>query len=168
VPGSLGQQIALLIALNLGIGPFINGLIVGLGEEIGWRGFLYPRLQSAFGTAGLFIGGVIWALWHAPMIAYFGLNYPALPWWLATLYFALYTIPCGIILYAIYMRTGSIIAAAIAHAALDSAPVFAGFFIDTNKLNPLVFEAGWVSMLVLWILAALLLWYRSGRLLRQT
>ena len=157
IPGPLGLQIILLVILNLGIGPLLNGVLVGLGEEIGWRGFLYPRLYELFGVGGLFTGGLIWALWHAPMIALYGLNFPGIPWEWGTLFFALFTIPAGIVLYAVCERTGSVLAAGIAHAAMDAVPVFAAFFMATEKLNPLVFGAGGVSMLVLWVVAFFIL-----------
>lgn len=39
-----------------------------LGEEIGWRGFLLPKLLDRQGplTASLFVG-VVWFLWHLPL-----------------------------------------------------------------------------------------------------
>lgn len=45
----------------------IGSLANALGEEIGWRGFLLPRLTGQFGfTVGCFISGLIWAVWHYP------------------------------------------------------------------------------------------------------
>ncbi len=43
--------------------------IAGALEELGWRGFLQPRLQQRFSAlqASLAIG-IIWGLWHVPMI----------------------------------------------------------------------------------------------------
>lgn len=43
-------------------------LIVGIGEELGWMGFAYPRLRARYGFlfSGLLLG-IIWGLWHLPM-----------------------------------------------------------------------------------------------------
>jgi len=55
----------------LGIAVFLAFHIVpgsALGEEIGWRGHVLPRLQSRMSalSAALIIGP-IWALWHLPL-----------------------------------------------------------------------------------------------------
>ncbi|NHX36501.1 MULTISPECIES: CPBP family intramembrane glutamic endopeptidase [Halolamina] len=47
---------------------FANTLLFGGVEEIGWRGFLQPRLQehTSVLTAGIGIG-VVWWAWHLPL-----------------------------------------------------------------------------------------------------
>jgi len=47
---------------------FINLLMGPLGEELGWRAFLYPAFKHKYGwmASALFVG-VIWTLWHAPL-----------------------------------------------------------------------------------------------------
>lgn len=58
--------LAVPAAATIGV---IRSMASALGEEIGWRGFLLPRLSTRFGfTLGCFISGIIWALWHYPAI----------------------------------------------------------------------------------------------------
>lgn len=43
-------------------------LFTGLGEEIGWRGYLMPKMDELFGfRKGTGICGIIWFLWHLPV-----------------------------------------------------------------------------------------------------
>ena len=43
----------------------------GFGEEIGWRGFALPRLQSQMSISkATFILALLWALWHSPAFFY--------------------------------------------------------------------------------------------------
>ena len=54
------SNLLLLILINLFMGP--------MGEELGWRSFLYPALKNNYGwLASALIVGVIWAFWHAPL-----------------------------------------------------------------------------------------------------
>ena len=44
-------------------------IFYGFGEEIGWRGFLLPRLERRFGAvAASPIVSLFWAGWHLPLI----------------------------------------------------------------------------------------------------
>lgn len=45
----------------------LPGVVLGLGEELGWRGFLFPQLYRIRPWLGLVGGGVLWFLWHLPL-----------------------------------------------------------------------------------------------------
>ncbi len=51
-------------------------LVFALGEELFWRGYLWERLRDqGLWPASLTIG-LLWGLWHAPLVLLFGYNYP--------------------------------------------------------------------------------------------
>jgi membrane protease YdiL (CAAX protease family) len=54
-------------------------IIAGLGQELGWTGFLTPRLQARFSAlTSCVIRAILGGLWHLPMFLYAGLQDPAL------------------------------------------------------------------------------------------
>lgn len=74
-----------LIQLLLGVtaAPVLN-MLPCLGEELGWQGFLMPRLCSLLGEGPAnVLTGIIWGLWHAPVIMMghnYGTGYAGYPW----------------------------------------------------------------------------------------
>lgn len=72
----------LLIILTAIGASFIN-MFFALGEEAGWRGFLYPVLKERIGKRkAVILIGIIWGLWHTPvnMMGYnYGTSYPFYP-----------------------------------------------------------------------------------------
>ena len=99
-------------------------MIVIIGEELGWRAFLYDKLEKLFGLNGsVVIGGIIWGLWHIPPIVHMGLNfgknYPGFPY----VGIALMCVMCigfGATLQLLRKMSDSVIAPIIAHALIDS------------------------------------------------
>ena len=85
-----------------------------IGEEIGWRGYALPRLLTRWSplTAGAVLG-VIWAVWHLPVVlADPGLRVPA-P-------FLLQVVPLSILFTWLFLRTkGSVLIAVLFHAWFD-------------------------------------------------
>ena len=107
----------------LSYAPFLN-TIPSVGEEAGWRGLMLPRLKELFGRVrGLLLGGVIWGAWHWPLMLIAGYEY-GLHYWgapvLGMLLFCLFTTAMGILLDALYVKTGSLWAPALAHGAVNA------------------------------------------------
>jgi membrane protease YdiL (CAAX protease family) len=44
------------------------GSLEAIGEELGWRGYLLPRLADLGRVRAGLVGGLLWATWHAPLI----------------------------------------------------------------------------------------------------
>lgn len=121
------------------IGPVIN-IIPTLGEELGWRGYLLPKLRSIVSDrAALIITGIIWGLWHAPIIAMghnYGTDYIGYPW-LGILTMIVFCVVLGVIEGYSAIKFGSVIPAAMIHSVVNAG---AGFPI-------LLAKAGYNSLL---------------------
>ncbi|ELZ42599.1 hypothetical protein C463_10660, partial [Halorubrum californiense DSM 19288] len=94
---------------TFGVTLFLAGVL----EELGWRGFLQPRLQQRFSALHAGIGiGVIWGLWHVPMILT-GTGYFTFFW-----YCMVNVTAISVILGFLYNNTeGALPAVMIAHAS---------------------------------------------------
>lgn len=104
--------------------PFIN-MIPALGEEIGWRGYMMPRLKERFGLlTGRLLGGVLWGVWHWPLmllVGYeYGTNYLGAPV-LGLVVFCVFCFALNTFLDFLYEKTGCIWAPALAHGAVNAA-----------------------------------------------
>jgi len=107
-----------LSALTLGL---LITMVFTFGEEFGWRGYLLPRLSPLSGTKAAIIVGVIWGLWHAPLIFFYGYEYNDLHSLLGILMFVLPTTSLSIILAWLRFRSGSIWPTVLAHAVSNQA-----------------------------------------------
>ncbi len=109
-----------ILFLNTIIGATLNA-IIALGEEVGWRGYLLLRLQKHVGfTLAAILSGIVWGLWHAPLIYHLGYNYPGHGGILALLVFTLYTVVVGYTYSILRAVSASLIPPAIAHGVLNA------------------------------------------------
>jgi uncharacterized protein len=109
--------IALLFAATTVLSPFLNA-VFGLGEEIGWRGYLLPKLLPLGKARAYLLLGLAWGLWHLPLLLV-GFTYPGHPL-LGTLAFVALTTALGIYLNELTLRHRSSILAGWVHGAFNS------------------------------------------------
>ena len=108
--------------------PFLN-MFVALGEEVGWRGALYPYLKEKFGvTKGRIAGGVIWGAWHWPIMILagyeYGKEYIGAPV-LGLIVFCICTAAMGILHDYVYEKTETIWLPSLLHGAVNAFTIFA-------------------------------------------
>lgn len=92
------------------------GLMGAAGEEIGWRGFLLPKLIAGGTRHPYLVTAVVWALWHLPLIAFGGFYRTEHPWRMAAVY-GVGIVAMSFFFSALRMRSGSVWVAAVVHAA---------------------------------------------------
>jgi membrane protease YdiL (CAAX protease family) len=95
----------------------VSGTAHALGEEIGWRGFLAPRLVSRTGfTWGAIITGIIWTAWHMPILLFADYN-SGTPWWFALSCFSVMVVSLSVMLTWLRLRSNSVWPCAIFHGS---------------------------------------------------
>ena len=107
--------------------PFLN-MFVALGEEVGWRGALYPYLKGKFGvTKGRIVGGTIWGAWHWPIMIFagyeYGKEYIGAPV-LGPIVFCICTVMMGILFDYVYEKTETIWLPSLMHGATNAFTIF--------------------------------------------
>ncbi|WP_268873979.1 CPBP family intramembrane glutamic endopeptidase [Pseudoclavibacter helvolus] len=128
---------------------------------MGWRGWLLPKLLKFGIVPALLISGVIWGLWHAPLIL-LGYNYLDAPGWLGLTMMTGMCILVGSVFAWLRIRSESVWPAALAHGAFNEAGgsyllfAAAGERVDTTQATILGWT-GWTGWIVPLIFVGVLL-----------
>lgn len=120
------------------LGPILNAIPI-FGEEFGWRAYLQPKLMPLGWRKAMIWMGVIWGVWHWPLVAMghgFGLDYPGAPW-TGLLVFTWFTFVVGIFFGWLTLKGRSVWPAVIGHGALNGLAPAAVIFVQGSP-NPLV------------------------------
>jgi membrane protease YdiL (CAAX protease family) len=151
LPGLDSVPIALAILgyLLLMFVSSVSNCFVTIGEEFGWRGWLLTSLRPLGTWPALLIVGVVWGLWHAPLILLgYDFGRPDITG------LGLMVGGCimiGILFGWLRLRTGSVWPAVFAHAALNgSTAMLLGLLMDSGASTPdpalftLLGVSGWI------------------------
>jgi membrane protease YdiL (CAAX protease family) len=129
---------------------FVQIITGGTGEELGWRGFLLPRLRARIGsTAAVVAMSLLWALWHVPAFYTPGMPHQSMPMGPMLTLTALF----GVFLGALFYRAGdSVLPTMAAHISLN-------VILGIGGVN-LVSVAFWMVMAALFapIAVAAMMW----------
>lgn len=131
--GFSAYQLALISIISQTVLAFTLGILLNMiftfGEEFGWRGYLLPRLSPLGGVQAAIITGIVWGLWHAPIIILNGYNYPGHPW-LGVVLMVIFTVSLSMIFSWLRFRSGSVWPSTLAHAAFNAQAGFAIVFLS--------------------------------------
>lgn len=123
--GMTMQMMSLITVLQcVTYAPFLN-MFLAVGEEAGWRGFLYPELKKKFSRPVTWIiGGAIWASFHFPSMLLAGYEYGTDYIGAPVLGLAAFTLTCivwGMFHEIIYDKTKCIWIPALLHGSINAA-----------------------------------------------
>ena len=140
----------------------VQGVVLSFaafGEELGWRGYMMPKLVELMGMPkAIIFGGIIWGLWHAPLTCVghnFGMDYPGFPY-VGIFLMCLFCIALGTVLMYVTIKTNSIWPAAFMHAVNNSMPSVLLLFMKQDVEIPLWIHS--FSNIPLIIIAILCFW----------
>ena len=162
VPAGQSRLLTLLIS-----GPIVfllGGVLPALGEEIGWRGLLVPQLAklTSFTNVALVVG-VIWALWHVPILLFGGYNSGA-PAWYGLICFVALEMGASFACAWLRLKTGSVWPSAILHGSHNFfiQAIFDAFTADTGITRYITTEFG-IGLALVGVVMALLFWKLADR-----
>jgi membrane protease YdiL (CAAX protease family) len=152
--------------LQLGTVGMVRAVASGLGEEIGWRGFLAPALVGKLGfTGGALLTGAIWGVWHLPGLLFADYN-AGTEWWFAFSCFLVLVLSGSVIMTWLRLRSGSLWTAAVVHGShnLFIQVLFTPMTAPRGTITPYAIdEFGFVVPLVMAVFAVYF-WRRRGEL----
>ena len=152
---ALGAFVSPVYGPNLFLPGVVFGVLAGFFEETGWMGYAYPQMRrfwSWFVSAVLL--GVLWAIWHVPVVDYLGAATPhrkyGLPFFLS---FTAVLVGMRVLIAFLYENTRSLLLAQLMHASSTSALAVLSPPAVSAKL-----EALWYAVYagVLWVAVALI------------
>jgi len=148
------------------IATLIFGTVLAMGEEIGWRGYMLPRMSKTGLVPAMLIVGFLHGVWHLPLLLLTDLYHTegarlfVVPMFLVTLTLA------GVFYGWLRIWSGSLWPAALAHGAVNTAWELSDSVTLTR--TPLVLEYIGGESGVLMILGLLILGVILGLFLRRS
>jgi membrane protease YdiL (CAAX protease family) len=142
-------------------------IVAGLGQELGWTGFLTPRLQARFGAlTSCIIRAILGGIWHLPLLLYSRFQLPELadfPYagWIAqkgflvaiVIMYLLFLLPWSIFYTWIFNNTrGSILLVAVLHGS----EIWVAYWMLSTGINPNNLNNYWGYVAVLVLIASII------------
>jgi membrane protease YdiL (CAAX protease family) len=166
VTGSATTLYVLLYILEMATLGIAMGLLSGAGEEIGWRGLFVPELAkvTTFSKTTL-ISGVVWTVWHMPLILFADYNLPGVPKWFSILMFTIMVLGINTVFSWLCLKSKSWWPAAMMHASHNVfvQSVFTPLTIQ-HKITPFIIDEFGVGLALAGIVLAVI-FLRKGKYL---
>lgn len=117
--GAASAQDAAKGAVRLAVSVAIGTMLGALGEEVGWRGFLLPRLLFLGRMRASLLVGFLHGAWHLPLILVTPFYHAGGAWWVTVPLFLVALTLGGPVYGWLRLASASVWPAALAHRALN-------------------------------------------------
>jgi membrane protease YdiL (CAAX protease family) len=154
-----------LFFITTGVIGMAASMSTALGEEIGWRGFLVPELSKVTNyTKTSLITGIIWAVWHYPILIFGNYN-NGTPAWYGLTCFTVLVVSVSFIFTWFRLKSNSLWTGVMLHAShnLFIQEFFTPITNDTVHTKYFIDEFGAV-LPVICMLLAFYFWTRRKEL----
>ena len=163
--GLVGEPLGKMVFGSLKNAIMWTGLacIFALGEEIGWSGYFAPRLAGIMSFTQVALArGLVWSVWHYPLIIWSDYGPVTLPLWYKLLIFTIVMTAISFPYTWLRLQSGSIWTGMFMHAShnLFIQKIFPPLTINTGKTDWFVNEFGLVVASVT-IVVAIIFWRRK-------
>jgi membrane protease YdiL (CAAX protease family) len=157
------------LSLSLDFLPLFIGffIVAGLGQELGWTGFLIPRLQARFSAlTSCVFRAILAGIWHLPLLVYAGSQHPAFSdfpyggWIAAEGYLVtigalllMFLLPWSILFTWIFNNTGgSLLLVAVLHGS----EIWVAYWMLRTGISPSNLDNYWAYGALLVLIAAVI------------
>jgi len=160
LPAGLVITFYVLMAGTVGM---VTNTASALGEEIGWRGFLVPELSKVTTyTKTALISGIIWSVWHYPVLLFADYN-SGTPAWYGLTCFTVMVIGLSFAFAWLRLKSGSLWTGAFLHAShnLFIQAIFTPITADMGVTKYVIDEFG-AALAVVALIVAFIFWRRRS------
>jgi len=160
-PGTIGLFVLKRMVMGLTVGA-----VLAFGEEVGWQGFLVPRLYKLAGfTRAALLRGIIWSVWHFPLIIGGVYGTTATPLWYRLLCFTVTMTAVSFAFSWLRIKSGSLWTGVWMHAAhnIFIQSVYPGLTADGDHTMWFVDEFGAFSAAAA-VIVAVFFWMKRREL----
>jgi hypothetical protein len=162
----LKTSVSTVFAPNYFLVGLLFGVPAGFFEEIGWMGYAFPKMSKDSSLAPAVLLGLLWGVWHLPVVDYLGTTTPHGRLWFP--YFAAFAAAMTtvrVLIAWIYVNTKSVLLAQFMHiSSTGSLVIFSPARVTAAQ------ETLWYSVyaIALWLVVAVVVVRWGMHLTRET
>ena len=140
--------------------------MAGIFEELGWTGFVTPKLRLRHGVLGTgLMVGVLWGGWHFPLFSGSSVTSGVVPPALCLLALLFSVLPAfRVLMVWVYDRTGSLLVAILMHVSLTTS-ILIFMPLATSGVTAVTYDL--VLAAALWIVVGVIAVANGGHFSRQ-